>query len=781
MKRLSSDQIDEYYKLNINYGGWFNKDTLPKLENKFYIINMQSSGEGSGTHWVLVYNVKHNFCIYFDSFGIDPPKDVLQRMKETNKECVMSDVEIQNLDSMMCGYYCINVIDRLENGESYTDIVLSDYSFDTLKNENIIKKINGGDIKTDLLKKLLIKRPTESYTTDIKNAIHLIEMQDTIPYGSFNWKSVEYPTDIDLMSHVEECCDLESASTKIVKLIQDKIKLIDKNSKTFLGDIKAGTDERYKIDIGNFINGKTVNYDSEQIKLSINELYKNKLLTKQEYDYVIPLLKHNINYHDFDLLHEFLRDKYILRWTKQDILNGYIILVGNIKKSLKMAIRDNTAVKIDMWAPIDGKYVEVTNFLFLSYRDSKNKKHIINLQEDEGFTREIRAQIARLSSKEHFKPMKLAKRIFSLSRYINDYVTYKKILPLFQSSTAELGQILSEIDTLILMLSNIDKQYFPFDIVIKQIDFFKTRIAKINDIKFDDKKCYHIIDDIVNHYKNMSNIHIINNLNLIINYLTPIVNKNVIEYMEYHSLYPVRPTYLPQSNDGGIILKTAFSLYGSAKDRVEQFVKGARENAPPSIRKWLEQNGDKKIIDITICRTPVQSYVTKSLNYLSFGRFEEIKKNLKYSDMFHLYMFIKLDNGKTYRIEKNEVARLTETNKIDGESKHVRIKSFNLSEFINNGFNMQPSNFWLYDPKLNNCQTFIKSLLDGNHINNNELNSFVLQDAVKIFEHLPAYLTTVARKTTDLASRADILVNGKGVKRKNQLFKIFKAKRVLTN
>lgn len=35
-----------------------------------YIINMQDSTDGNGTHWYLVYLEKPKKCAYFDSFGI---------------------------------------------------------------------------------------------------------------------------------------------------------------------------------------------------------------------------------------------------------------------------------------------------------------------------------------------------------------------------------------------------------------------------------------------------------------------------------------------------------------------------------------------------------------------------------------------------------------------------------------------------------------------------------------------------------------------------------------
>ena len=75
MNALSNvDIMDILNKYNISIGGIFSKDKIPKLiVDKFYVINMQNSTEGDGTHWVCFYfNGMDNY--YFDSFGFNCPK-----------------------------------------------------------------------------------------------------------------------------------------------------------------------------------------------------------------------------------------------------------------------------------------------------------------------------------------------------------------------------------------------------------------------------------------------------------------------------------------------------------------------------------------------------------------------------------------------------------------------------------------------------------------------------------------------------------------------------------
>lgn len=794
MKQLDSDMIDAHYKGNPHFGGWYSKNRLPVLQKKFYIVNMQNEGEGGGTHWIMVYNCKPSTCVYFDSFGIDPPQEILFRMKETKKKCIMSDVEIQNIKSQMCGYYCLYVIDHLEKGEKFTDILLSDFSFNTLKNEGYINEVSkksfapaklkvGGSIDKNI-------RPIESYTQDIKHAIQTIEMSDTVPYGSFKWKSMTNPSDIDLMSHIVEKGTLDKATESIAKQMKDVVVNIMSKKGYFVGDIKAGTDHIFQLDIGQIQNEKVINYNYLRILEDIAELYKDKKFTKTEYDYLVSLLKPDISVTNFYKLHEAIRNKYILRWLPEDVIKGYLILFDGRKILLKDAIRDNSAVKIDMFAPIDGKYIEVTNYLFLFVKGANGKSEPINVDEN-GFEQTLKAQIAQLSNKAFLKPFKLSKRIWALARYQNNMVVYKKLIPLFQSPISELGQMDSEIDTLKEMLKRIPKRDFPFDIVIKQIDNFKGRSTRINNVSFDESLIYKTCDSIVANYKNMSNLELINKLDIIQNIIKPVVNKNVMEFLEFNSLYPVPPSFLPDHKmrlDGGKIWYSPFDIYNKIKKRIVDVFKGIRKIAPPHVRKWLETYGKNTIINIVIARVPIKYFVDKFLNLVSLGTFDYVKKSLNYEDMFHLYAYITLDNHKTFHIEKNHVIEVAENNDIQGDHMRVDLNGLktNLDTFFFNAVEYEKNrgfNIFLYDGKDSNCQVFIRALLVANGLYNEELNNFIMQDAVTLFERMPEYVHTVAKTITDVASQADVALHGEGVKKsrtyKNNDFKIFQANRLL--
>ena len=93
--------------------------------------------EGQGTHWVVVYNVG-NLCIYFDSFGVDPPEEVLGRMRKTNKKMVMNTFRIQDLKSIKCGFFCMYLIDELLKGGEYIDVLVYFNPTDYKANEHLV-------------------------------------------------------------------------------------------------------------------------------------------------------------------------------------------------------------------------------------------------------------------------------------------------------------------------------------------------------------------------------------------------------------------------------------------------------------------------------------------------------------------------------------------------------------------------------------------------------------------------------------------------------------------
>ena len=194
--------------------------------------------------------------------------------------------------------------------------------------------------------------------------------------------------------------------------------------------------------------------------------------------------------------------------------------------------------------------------------------------------------------------------------------------------------------------------------------------------------------------------------------------------------------------------------------------KGLRKFAPPRIRKWLQNKGHMKITDIAVGRAPVQSYISNTLNFLTAGRFKKSLQELDYEDVFHLFLYITLDNGFTYKIEKNEVVSLKKIKKYKVREGDLSIDmsevngELTLSEFMKNGEEFQGIDFWNYSPKNNNCQRFVFSLLSGNGMMTEDRKDYIVQDAKAIFRNNPKFITKLSQGLTDVAGFFDVVFKG---------------------
>lgn len=128
-------------KQKVKLNGIYMKDKLPsKLKEGSYIINLQSSTEGYGTHWCSFYYDKKQ-SYYFDSYGFIAPLEVHNKIKPY----YYNDKDIQDIYSTACGFYSLaflifmnryshNDQDKKEVFASFINL----FTDDTKKNEKIL-------------------------------------------------------------------------------------------------------------------------------------------------------------------------------------------------------------------------------------------------------------------------------------------------------------------------------------------------------------------------------------------------------------------------------------------------------------------------------------------------------------------------------------------------------------------------------------------------------------------------------------------------------------------
>ena len=131
-------EFDSYYKSQPLYGGCYSKNQLATKRpgGKFYVINMENSNAGSGTHWVCVFDCLPTVSIYYDPFGVDPPPDISKFMKRSGKKTLYSTDDFQELTSENCGRFVALFINKML---AHQKLGLTDHP--STKNERIVSSI----------------------------------------------------------------------------------------------------------------------------------------------------------------------------------------------------------------------------------------------------------------------------------------------------------------------------------------------------------------------------------------------------------------------------------------------------------------------------------------------------------------------------------------------------------------------------------------------------------------------------------------------------------------
>ena len=103
-------------KISRSFNGTFSIDNIPVFDDDVFsiIINLSKQNE-IGTHFIAVY-VLENKIIYFDSFGNQLDNSSLKGyLKKYKKSIIFSNIQLQNLQSSHCGFFCIAFILCIEN------------------------------------------------------------------------------------------------------------------------------------------------------------------------------------------------------------------------------------------------------------------------------------------------------------------------------------------------------------------------------------------------------------------------------------------------------------------------------------------------------------------------------------------------------------------------------------------------------------------------------------------------------------------------------------------
>ena len=133
---LKNFEIQKCYKNKAKFNGVFSRNNLPKkIKNGAYVINLDEYAD-VGTHWIALF-CNRNEIVYFNSVGVEHvPAEIKEFIRNKNIKANISRVQVN--DSVMCGYFCIGLIDFKLAGKKLTDYTNLFSPHDFKKNGNII-------------------------------------------------------------------------------------------------------------------------------------------------------------------------------------------------------------------------------------------------------------------------------------------------------------------------------------------------------------------------------------------------------------------------------------------------------------------------------------------------------------------------------------------------------------------------------------------------------------------------------------------------------------------
>lgn len=214
----------------------------------------------------------------------------------------------------------------------------------------------------------------------------------------------------------------------------------------------------------------------------------------------------------------------------------------------------------------------------------------------------------------------------------------------------------------------------------------------------------------------------------------------------------------------------------------------------------LERFGDFPVVGIEVRRVPIHKALDMALQGVSGGKWEELKTKYGFDEFFHLSMVVTL-KGKSMKtgrkpgegrgvlrtpkklaIEKLEVVSVNENIEVGPgmETLEVAVKQpFTINEmFTKARASLGDSTFFSYSALGgNNCQNFIKVLLEVEGLYSEPVAEFVFQDISALAAELPDSTLAFAQGVTHLGALANKYLGVGGARKRGVLKELIKGGR----
>lgn len=215
-----------------------------------------------------------------------------------------------------------------------------------------------------------------------------------------------------------------------VKQFQRKIKSLSKIAT--IVDIKCGEIEEW-----NVINTKT--YSQKNAKEKLTELWQNQIITNEEFKQAEAKLKFYMSGYNFLKLKKELRFG-VLRWTPEEVQQGYKTLRNNQIMYLENAMKSTGITKVDAVAWEGTKYVEVSNIIL--FTNSSGKPYA----KGQNITEAIKNDILVYSKEKNW--VKVLKRMILLAKRHKNMRDLHALYGIINSPIGALYSVLADLEVI---------------------------------------------------------------------------------------------------------------------------------------------------------------------------------------------------------------------------------------------------------------------------------------------------------------------------------------------
>jgi hypothetical protein len=384
--------------------------------------------------------------------------------------------------------------------------------------------------------KLLLKDFPSGFPEDVQKIIKMIafdNMKGLNLLGSMALRSQLYAGDYDLEQkiHLKEHSDSE-ALNKLAKEFKDMIQNLLNVNNLYVGDIKAGTVDEWKViqDNAAIRHDKVVNYNYVSSMDKLDQLRRSNIISEEEYNESKALLKETPTPKEFLQIQKNIKYN-VVRWKPQDVINGYVTLRNNKRMTIAEAFNTPIIAKLDVVGFVSNyRYTDFSVIYHFYNNDKELNPQPIDIENS------LKTNILLYCTEDFY--FKACKRMFALSKYKMDKISMNQLFNILNDPQLGLVyMVYGDIGTILWILEH--EKHISYERLEFEIDQFKNKLSniyKMSDYLKREPIIFKLIDE---SKKGRNKAKLMIELNKLADELSDILNHYCINEMKEKNLYPV--------------------------------------------------------------------------------------------------------------------------------------------------------------------------------------------------------------------------------------------------